>query len=112
MALRSNFSSSGFGGRPRFFASSMGQIVVPHKILAIADLRCHNKGTDNAENDMAIKQGDKVKFKPEWQDAGDEEITFVALEDEDGGRVRIGAVGVLTRFVPTQIVLTSMLESQ
>jgi hypothetical protein len=31
---------------------------------------------------------------------------------EDGGRVRIGAVGVLTRFVPTQVVLVSMLEGQ
>lgn len=59
---------------------------------------------------MTIKAGDTVKFKPEWQDAGDDQIEFVAMEDEDGGRVLIGALGVLKNFTPTQFVLVSMLE--
>jgi hypothetical protein len=61
-------------------------------------------------SDMTIKAGDTVKFKPEWQDAGDDQIDFVAMEDEDGGRVLIGALGVLKSFTPTQVVLVSMLE--
>lgn len=60
---------------------------------------------------MTIKAGDTVKIKLEWQDAGDDKITFVAMEDEDGGRVLIGALGVLQSFTPTQVVHTSMLES-
>lgn len=63
------------------------------------------------ENDMTIKKGDTVKIKPEWQDAGDDKIEFVAMEDEDGGRVLIGALGVLQNFTPTQVVLVSMLEA-
>lgn len=59
---------------------------------------------------MTIKKGDSVKIKPEWQDAGDDQVHFFAMEDEDGGRVRIGALGVLSHFVPTQVVLVSMLE--
>lgn len=59
---------------------------------------------------MTIRKGDVVKIKPEWQDAGDDQIQFIAIEDEDGGRVMIGALGVLSNFVPTQVVLVSMLE--
>jgi hypothetical protein len=43
-------------------------------------------------------------------DPGDEDGRFVALEDEDGGRVLIGALGVLSRFIPSQVVSVSMLE--
>lgn len=57
-----------------------------------------------------IKAGDTVKIKPEWQDEGDEKITFVALEDEYGGRVLIGALGVLKSFTPSQVVTVEMLE--
>jgi hypothetical protein len=37
----------------------------------------------------SFKKGDLVKIRPEWQDAGDEGIEWVCLEDGDGGRVRI-----------------------
>jgi hypothetical protein len=60
---------------------------------------------------VSIKQGDIVTFKPEWRDEGDETITFVALEDEDDGRVRVGALGVLERFIPNSIVQVAMLEA-
>ena len=38
-----------------------------------------------------IKKGTQVRIKPEWQDAGDEQITWIAAEDEDGGRVLVVA---------------------
>ena len=55
-----------------------------------------------------IKAGDKVTIKPECQDPGDDRIAWVAVEDEDGGRVRIQAqVGLPIK--PTQVVTTDML---
>lgn len=45
MARRSNFSPSAFGGRPRFFGSSMLRIVVPPKVLALPSFVCHHKDT-------------------------------------------------------------------
>jgi hypothetical protein len=56
-----------------------------------------------------IKAGDVVTIKPEWRDAGDDQIVWIALEDEDGGRVRIQAQLGLP-MNPNQIVETSMLE--
>jgi hypothetical protein len=38
-----------------------------------------------------IKKGDIVVFKPEWQDKGDENITFRAIEDEMYGSVDVVA---------------------
>lgn len=56
-----------------------------------------------------IKAGDIVKIKPEWQDEGDDKITFIAIEDEDGGRVRIEAQLGLP-LNPNEVVTTDMLE--
>jgi len=60
---------------------------------------------------MTIKRGDVVTFKPEWRDDGDDGFTFVAIEDEDGGRVRIGVLDCLTHFVPQQVVLVEWLDA-
>lgn len=57
-----------------------------------------------------IKKGDTVKIKPEWQDEGDENFTWIALEDEDGGRVRIAPLDTGLQLQPNQIVNTFMLE--
>ena len=57
-----------------------------------------------------IRKGQPVTIHPAWRDPGDENVQFVALEDEDGGRVLIGALGVLSRFTPSQVVTTDMLE--
>ena len=38
-----------------------------------------------------IKKGDIVKFKPEFMDEGDEQITFIAIDDESKGRVTVQA---------------------
>ena len=58
-----------------------------------------------------IRKGQPVTIRPEWRDQGDENARFVALEDEDGGRVLIGALGVLSHFIPSQVVTTDMLEA-
>lgn len=56
-----------------------------------------------------IRAGDIVRIRPEWQDEGDEDIQFRAIEDEDGGRVRIEAqLGLAIN--PTQVVAVEMLE--
>ncbi len=59
---------------------------------------------------MSIKKGDTVRIKPEWSDAGDETLTWRALEDEDGGRVRITPINTGLAFPPNQVVTTGMLE--
>ena len=62
----------------------------------------------NKENDM-IKANQRVYFKPEFQDPGDKDILFVALEDEDGGRVKVVAQLGLP-INPVQVVEVSMIE--
>lgn len=57
-----------------------------------------------------IKQGQKITFKPEFQDAGDEAITFVAIEDEDGGRVKVRAELGLP-INPVQVVRVDMIAT-
>ena len=57
-----------------------------------------------------IKKGDRLTFRPEWQDPGDESVIFIALEDEDGGRVRVIAdLGLAIN--PEQIVETKMIAA-
>ncbi len=38
-----------------------------------------------------IHKGQALRFKAQWRDTGDEALRFIALEDEDGGRVRVEA---------------------
>lgn len=60
-----------------------------------------------------IKAGDTVEIKKEFQDDGDDALWWHAVEDEDGGRVRIRGVelsgGGSKIFTPTQVVRTDML---
>lgn len=55
-----------------------------------------------------IRKGDKVTIGPEWQDAGDDQFAWLAVEDEDGGRVRIECQNG-AEIRPTQVVETRML---
>lgn len=57
---------------------------------------------------MPIKAGDRVRILPQFQDPGDDQITFIAVNDEVDGRVMIEAQLDMT-VNPTQVVLTSML---
>jgi hypothetical protein len=57
---------------------------------------------------MIIK-GQQVHIRPEWQDAGDDEFIWIALEDEDGGRVKVGTFMPELTFSPISVVETRML---
>jgi hypothetical protein len=58
-----------------------------------------------------IKKGDEVKIKPEWQDPGDSEFTWVAIEDQDGDRVRIAPTNTGMRLAPQYVIDVSKLEA-
>ena len=58
---------------------------------------------------MCIKKGDVVTINPDWCDDGDNSIIFIAVEDEDGGRVLIEAqIGF--KHNPRQVVTVAMLK--
>ncbi len=57
-----------------------------------------------------IKRGDRVRIKPEWQDPGDDKLTWVAIENENGGRVRIAPVMPDMSYPPNYVVTIDMLE--
>jgi hypothetical protein len=81
--------------------------------LALVYLFLYYSVIDHAKEDKqmsGIKKGMKVTFKPEWQDAGDSEIEFIAIEDEYSGRVRVEAQ--LGMFInPIQLVLTEYIST-
>lgn len=56
-----------------------------------------------------IHKGQNIHIRPEWQDAGDDQFTWIALEDEDGGRVKIMPLMPDLPFPPVTIVETRML---
>jgi len=57
-----------------------------------------------------IKAKDIIKIKPEFQDAGDQHLVWIAIEDEDGGRVRISPINTGMKLPPNQIVTVEMLD--
>lgn len=57
-----------------------------------------------------IKRGDTVHIKPEFCDPGDEGLHWVAIEDEDGGRVKIQPTDSGLPLPPVYVVTVSMLE--
>ena len=57
---------------------------------------------------MMIKKGETVEIKKEWQDAGDDKITWIAVDNEEKGRVTIQAQLGLP-INPTQVVNTEWL---
>jgi len=57
-----------------------------------------------------IKKNDIIRIRPEFQDEGDDSLIWIALEDEDGGRVRIAPVNTGLKFPPNQIVNTEMID--
>lgn len=47
------------------------------------------KATFKQENDMNVLKGNIIQLKPEYQDPGDENYTFVATSDMEKGRVTV-----------------------
>ncbi len=66
--------------------------------------------TANLETTM-ITKGQRVTIKPEWMDKGEERLEWHAVEDEDGGRVRIECVNTGMLINPSQVVKTEWLNS-
>ncbi len=58
---------------------------------------------------MTVRQGDRIEFKPEWQDDGDSEGVFIAIENEDGGRFKVVAEMGLP-INPVQVVTVEMVS--
>lgn len=40
-------------------------------------------------NESLIKRGDVVRVRPEFLDPGEQAVDQIAIEDEDGGRVKV-----------------------
>lgn len=59
-----------------------------------------------------IKKGDIVKIKKEFQDPGDEQYIWVAVDDEEKGRVTITPINIDLKIKPTSVVLRTMLEAE
>jgi len=57
-----------------------------------------------------IRKGQQVPIKPEWPDAGDDQFIWNALEDEDGGRVRIMPLMPDLTYPPVTIVETKLMR--
>lgn len=55
-----------------------------------------------------IHKGQQIKFKPEWLDKGEEDVVFIATEDECMGRVDVQAQLGLP-FNPVQTVRVDMI---
>lgn len=63
------------------------------------------------EDAGGVRRGDRVIFKPDWQDPGDESVVFVAVDDESNGRVTVQDANNDLEIKPTQVVATSMIRS-
>jgi hypothetical protein len=58
---------------------------------------------------LPFKKGDTVQIKPEWQDQGDEQFKWVAVDDESQGRVTITPLNTGLSIPPLQTVSVDML---
>ncbi len=58
-----------------------------------------------------IRQGDKLRIKPEWQDKGDEGRVYVAVDSEEKGRVAITSHIEGWTIQPTHVVRVEMVEA-
>ena len=63
------------------------------------------------EDAGGVRKGDRVIFKTDWQDPGDDSVVFVAVDDESKGRVTVQDVNNDLEIKPTQVVATSMIRS-
>ena len=58
-----------------------------------------------------IRKGATVRIKPEWQDPGDELFHWIAVDDEEKGRVTIMPTNTGLSLPPLQTVEVAMLET-
>jgi len=62
------------------------------------------------EQTMSIRKGDQVFIRPEWQDDGDADQTWIAVDDAEKGRVTITPITSPLLIKPTYVVTLEMLE--
>ena len=64
-----------------------------------------------AREEKMIRKGDRVRIRRDWQDKGDEAMTWVARSDEDKGRIDISALELKSWPIwPVQTVSVETLE--
>lgn len=56
-----------------------------------------------------IKKGDRIDILPQWQDAGDENYVWVAIDDEKDGRIVICPISMQISIKPRSTVDVSMI---
>jgi len=57
-----------------------------------------------------IHKRDIVYIKPEFMDEGDEKFTWIAIDDEEKGRVTISPLNLGLSIIPRQVVDVFMLN--
>lgn len=57
-----------------------------------------------------ILKGDALEILPEWQDEGDGQFDWRAIEDEDGGRVLIAPINTGLFLPSTSRIQTHMVR--
>lgn len=57
-----------------------------------------------------FRKGDIVRILPQYQDPGDDEFTWVVLEDEEKGRVDISAADSALGIKPRHTVNSEWIE--
>lgn len=57
-----------------------------------------------------IKKGDEVKILPQWQDKGDDKLKWIAVDDEEKGRVTITPINLDLKIKPQYVVKVSQIE--
>lgn len=57
-----------------------------------------------------IKKGDEVRILPQWQDKGDDKLTWIAVDDEEKGRVTIMPVNLNLPIKPQSVVRVNQIE--
>lgn len=58
----------------------------------------------------AYKKGDIIEILPEYQDKGDDEFTWVVIEDEDKGRVTVCPIDSMMTIKPTYVMHTQFIK--
>lgn len=57
-----------------------------------------------------IRKHDSIVIKQDYQDDGDSDLHWMAIEDEDGGRVKAIALGTGLTIPPVYVFHIYMLE--
>lgn len=57
-----------------------------------------------------LRCGDQVRIRPEYQDEGDDEFTWVVVGDEEKGRVDVSPISTSMKIKPTYTLKVEHVE--